>query len=84
LASISVTAATGEVEVGNPAALLLGCDGNIIQGGLTVANNTAGATVECNRIGGSWLVINNTPTNVDAGNHHKGSGPSWCSREVIP
>jgi hypothetical protein len=83
--SVSVQLATDYVEIGDPGD---GCAGNIIQGSLSVANNNGGplggAFVSCNRIGGSWLVVNNSDYNVDAGNHHKGSGPSWCSRENIP
>ncbi len=85
VASVSIQQATQYVEIGDPGD---DCLGNIIQGGLTVANNNGGsgqgAWVECNRIGGSWLVVNNSQYNVDLGNHHKGNGPSWCSREVIP
>jgi hypothetical protein len=87
LASVSVTntitigndAVSGRVEIGDPGD---DCAPNHIQGSLTVANNNggpgAGAWVECNRIGGSWLVVNNSQYNVDYGNHHTGSGPSGC------
>lgn len=84
-ASVSVQLATEYVEIGDPSDE---CLGNIIQGGLTVANNNGGsgegAWVECNRIGGSWLVVNNSDNNIDLGNHHKGNGPNFCNRDVIP
>ena len=80
MASISVQQAVEFVEIGEPSNQ--NCFGNIIQGSLTVANNNGGANegawVECNKIGGSWLVVNNSDNNVDYGNHHKGSGPAGC------
>lgn len=91
LASVSVTdtipvgneAVSGRVEIGRPSD---DCAPNHIQGSLTVANNNAGpgagAWVECNKIGGSWLVVNNSDNNVDYGNHHTGSGPSGCRFET--
>ena len=66
--SISVTAATGLVRIGDPAE---NCASNTIDGGLTVANNTGGIIVVKNTISGSWAIANNSgdPVTV-SGNHH--------------
>lgn len=65
--SITVSAASGYVRIGDPAN---NCTPNTINGGLTAANNTGGGTISGNTITGSWSIAGNTPAFTVAGNHH--------------
>lgn len=66
LASLTVSAATGFVMVGDPGSA---CGGNTISGSVSIANNKGGGSLINNKIGGGTSVSGNNPAWTVSGNH---------------
>lgn len=79
--SLSISQATGPVDVGAGAA---GCGPVTINGGLTLNNNTGGVNVQGSQIGGSVTITNNVNTVTNFSNNTVGGALSCANNIPVP